>query len=108
RPKEAILYLSGALDTIDGQNFPKLKGHILQGMSEAYAKTHQTQECWQSIEQAEEVLGYQEQTQERSLVRFNAASVAAQKGIDAVLLQDHQNAITLLDRSLMTYDPTLI
>ena len=108
RPKEAIIYLHGALDTIDGQSFPRLKGHILQGLSEAYAKTQQTQECWHSLGQAEEMLAQQQQIQERSLVRFNAASVAAQRGIDAVLLQDYQRAITQLDTSLTRYDPTLI
>src|SRR6266702_3834119 len=59
RLKEAILYLHGALDTIDGQSFPRLKGHILQGLSEAYAKTQQMQECWHSLGQAEEMLAQQ-------------------------------------------------
>ena len=108
KPKEAIIYLDGALNMIDGRNFPTLKGHIFQALSEAYAKAKQSQDCWQSMGQAEHMLAQQEQTQEQSLVRFNAASFTAQKGVNAVLLKDYARAVELIDESLRTYDPTLI
>jgi len=96
------------LEEGQGDDVSQINKVPLQGLSEAYAKTQHMQKCWQSIEQAEEMLELREQAQERSLVRFNAASVAPQKGIDASLLQDYQGAFTMLERSLTTYDPALI
>jgi len=107
-PHEAIRYLKGALKTIHYQGLPVLKGYILQALSEAYAKAQQPQECWQSIGQVEHVLAQHQQHQERSNTRFNAASFTAQKGINALLLHDYQRALALMDKSLLTYDPTLI
>jgi tetratricopeptide (TPR) repeat protein len=109
RPKDAIIYLSGALDIIDAERFPHLKGHTLQALAEAYAKDQKAEESWSTIGQAETYLRKKEQTQERSLIRgVTVASIAAQKGINAVLLHDYQTAITLIDQSLTTYDPALI
>ena len=107
-PNEAIKYLKGALKTIHYQGLLVLKGYILQALSEAYAKAQQPQACWQSIGQLEHVLEQHEHFQERSNTRFNAASFTAQKGINALLLHDHQRALALMDKSLLTYDPTLI
>ncbi len=106
KPKQAIIYLDGALNTIDGHNFPRLKGHILQALSEANAKAQQEQNAWYNIGIAGDI--EEQQVQEQSLVRFNKSSLKAQKGIDAVLLGDYQQAIRLLDESLLTYDPALI
>ena len=106
KPKQAVIYLDGALTTIEGYTFPKLRGHILQALSEANAKAHQEQECWHHIGQAETI--QEQQVQEYSLLRFNKASLAAQKGVNAVLLEDYQQAIKLLDASLVIYDPALI
>jgi tetratricopeptide (TPR) repeat protein len=109
RPKEAIIYLSGALDIINAHHAPLLKGHIFQALSEAYAKNQQSQESWYHIGQAETYLGKQEHTQERSLIRgVTQASLSAQKGVNAVLLQEYGQAIRLIDESLTTYDPALI
>ena len=108
KPKEAIIYLDGALNMIDGRNFLTLKGHIFQALSEAYAKAKQSQDCWQNMGQAEHILTQQGYTQEGSLVRFNAASFIAQKGVNAVLLEDYEQAVELIDESLRTYDLTLI
>lgn len=106
KPKQAIIYLDGALTTIEGHALPKLRGHILQAISEANAKAQQEQECWYNVGQAESV--QEEQVQECSLIRFNKTSIAAQKGVNAVLLGNYQQAIRLLDESLVTYDPALI
>jgi tetratricopeptide (TPR) repeat protein len=106
KPKQAIIYLDGALNTIEEYNFPKLKGNILQALSEANAKAQRPQDCWDNAGQAENITD--QPIQERSLIRFNKTSLRAQKGINALLLGNHQEAITLLDRSLTTYDPALI
>src|SRR5205823_5379859 len=109
RPKEAVTYLSGALDITTTHNAPLLKGHILQALSEAYAKDQRSQESWSHIGQAETYLGKKEHPQERSLIRgVTQASLAAQKGVNAVLLQEYGQAIRLIDESLTTYDPALI
>lgn len=109
KPKEAIIYLTGALNVIDGCNFPTLRVHIFQALSEANAKTKQTQASWDSIEQAEKAQVQQGQSQERSLLRrVTPASIAAQKGVNTVLLCDYDHAITLIDQSLKTYNPSVI
>ena len=108
KPLEAIKYLKGALKTIHYLGLPTLKAYTLQGLSEAYAKAQQAQECWRSIGQLEHILGQREQTTERSNTCLNIASVTAQKGINAVLLHDHRRALSLMDKSLTTYDPALI
>jgi tetratricopeptide (TPR) repeat protein len=108
KPKEAIKYLTGALHTIDRFSVPVLKGYTLQALSEAYAKAQQSQESWRSLGQAERILERHEHSQEKSRSRFNSSSVLAQKGVDAVLLQDHECAIALIDKSLINYDPTMI
>lgn len=38
---------------------------------------------------------------------MTVASIAAQKGVNAVILHEHQRAITLIDESLKTYDTSL-
>ena len=42
------------------------------------------------------------------MTRFTKASLLAQKGIDALLLGDYQQAITLIDQSFTIYDPALV
>src|SRR5579859_4912775 len=56
KPKEAVIYLVGALNILDGYDSSTLRGYILQGISEAYAKEASANESWRSIEQAEEYL----------------------------------------------------
>jgi tetratricopeptide (TPR) repeat protein len=108
RPLEAITYLEGALHTVDGLDLPILKGYILQGLSEAYAKALLKQECLQSIGQAELIFEHYPLTQGRTQNLFSTASIKAQKGVDTVLLHDYKDAIAQIDISLITYDPTLI
>lgn len=108
KPQEAVLYLTGALNILDGHTSSVLRGYILQGLSEAYAKANRTNESWGSIEQAEGYQTEQVQVHERSLIRgVTVASIAAQKGVNAVILHEHQRAITLIDESLKTYDTSL-
>ena len=108
KTKEAIIYLAGALNIIEGQSYPRLQGYIFKALSEAYAQDQQTDESRRNIDQAERALALQEHNQERSLIRLSAATLAAQKGVNAVLLHDHQGALTLIDESLRTYDPTIV
>lgn len=109
RPKEAIIYLSGALDIIGTKSLPFLKGHTIQALAEAYAKAQLVEESWSTIGQAELYLVGKEQSDEKSLIRgVTTASIAAQKGVNAVLLHDYHKAISLIDESLTTYDPALI
>jgi tetratricopeptide (TPR) repeat protein len=108
KPQEAVIYLTGALNILDGYDSSVLRGYILQGLSEAYAKANKTDESWRSIEQAEGYQTGQVCVQECSLIRgVTIASIAAQKGVNAVLLREHQRAVTLIDESLKTYDTSL-
>ncbi len=104
---EAITYLNSAFEVIQGQGYPHLKGNILQVRSEAYAKAQQKQECWRSIGLAETMLQQKKQVSEKSHRLFNAASVTAHKGTDALILRNYERAIALFDKSLTTYNPTL-
>jgi tetratricopeptide (TPR) repeat protein len=108
RPADAIAVLRAALDTIHHAGLPNLRGYILQALSEAHAQAHARQESWQCIAFAERILEREEHTHEQSQARFNRASLLAQKGVNAVLLGEHEHALTLIERSLMTYDPTRI
>lgn len=108
RPVEAIRVLSASLDVIKNAGLPKLRGYTLQALSEAYAKTGQSQQCWQCISLAERLLEREEVSHERYEARFNASSLAGQKGVNAVLLQDYERAIALIDKSLVNYDMTVL
>ncbi|HZO70860.1 MAG TPA: helix-turn-helix transcriptional regulator [Ktedonobacteraceae bacterium] len=108
KPREAVIYLTGALNILDGYNSSVLRGYIFQGLSEAYAKVDKTDESWKSIEQAEGHRTNQVHVQEHTLIRgVTTASIAAQKGVNAVLLCEHQRAVSLIDESLKTYDTSL-
>jgi tetratricopeptide (TPR) repeat protein len=105
-PLTAVEYLNGALDLINGEGLPLLRGNILTIRSEAYAKAQRTQEAWHSIGLAERVLEQTPSVRERSHRTFNAALVAAHKGVDALLLGDYRRALALIEKSLKTYNPT--
>jgi tetratricopeptide (TPR) repeat protein len=106
QPLTAAEYLNGALDLINGEGLPLLRGNILTIRSEAYAKAQRSQEAWRSIGLAERVLEQAPLVRERSHRSFNAALVAAHKGVDALLLGDYRRALALIERSLKTYNPT--
>ncbi|SRR5579875_1043842 len=108
RPEEAISCLQSALEPIRNVGLFHLKGYILQALSEAYAKTQQAQLCWQTIGLAERALERADATEEMSRAMVNLATITAQKGVDAVLLKDSDRAITLIERSLKTYDPSSV
>lgn len=108
KPAEAIISFQRALELIRDLGYYNLEGYILQALSEAQAKMQLDQACWTSLGQAEEVLSQANTRPERSLTRLNAASLKAQRGVDAVLLRDYGRAVQLIDESLGTYDRTLV
>jgi tetratricopeptide (TPR) repeat protein len=107
-PLEATKYLRGALNNINQSGLPNLRGYTLQALSEAYAKSQQSNECWQSVRLAERILERPRDSLEQSRSRFSTASILAQKGVNAVLLHDYERAISLIEKSLISYDPTFI
>lgn len=108
QPVEASTCLNAALETVHGRGFVSLRGYILKALSEAYALARQESPSVRAIEQAERTLEYTSGVLERSHCYINKASVLAQKGINAGLLQDHERAIVLIDKSLLTYSPTIV
>lgn len=110
RPFEAIQMLHSALDTMRGRSLPTLKGNALQVLANAYARSQQPDACWRALDVAEGVLQQQreEEKQERSQRVFTAHSLIAHKGMNALLLGDAERAIALIEKSLTTYDPTLV
>ncbi|HLZ64186.1 MAG TPA: helix-turn-helix transcriptional regulator [Ktedonosporobacter sp.] len=106
-PLTAITHLDDGLDLITGQGFPHLRGNMLALLSEAYAKAQRPQECWRNIGLAERVLEQDGSLKERSHRAFNPAWVVAHKGVDALLLNDYDRALKLIDKSLKMYNPTL-
>jgi tetratricopeptide (TPR) repeat protein len=104
KSKQAALYLNNALEIVETQSLPRLKGYILQALSEANAQNHLEYESKLCLSQAEEIILPLEQ--EQSFIRFNPASTVAQKGVDAVFLGEYRNAIEFLDQSIKSYHPT--
>lgn len=100
RPVEAINCFTRALETIKHLGYVKLEGYIYQALSEAQAKTQQSQESWNSISLAEKAFERQSHTPELSLTRFNTSSLAAQMGVNAMHLHEYKQAIDQLDQSL--------
>jgi tetratricopeptide (TPR) repeat protein len=104
KPRQAIFYLDNALNIVGTRNLPKLKGYILQALSEANAQDKCAYESWAYLSRAEAITV--QSVQERSLIRFNPASTLAQRGVDAVFLEEFKDAIEFIDQSLKSYDPT--
>jgi transcriptional regulator with XRE-family HTH domain len=111
RAHDALRYLTAALETIRQAGLPGLRGYALQALSEAYAKSGQPQESWRAIGLAERILERYEDGQqegERTQAKIDMATVTAQKGVNAVLLGEYERAITSIEKSLQSYDPTLV
>jgi transcriptional regulator with XRE-family HTH domain len=106
QPVKAITYLNDGLRLIDGNGYPQLKGNIFMILSEAHAKAHQAQTCWQMIGLAESTIEQQPSRYERSYRTCNPSAVLAHKGVDALLLNDYDRALRLIDKSLRNYNPT--
>mgnify|MGYP001348979074 CR=1 FL=1 len=108
RPLDAIKYLNGGLKNVHYAGLSGLRSYILQAVSEAYAKAKLPQESWQSIGLAERALEQRDPRQERGKTHLFASSTLAQKGINAVLLEDYDRALSLIDKGLTSYNPTFV
>lgn len=108
KPLEAIEYVQGALTTINGRGFPRLRAQVLGALSEAQAKAHLPSDCWRTIDLLEHALQQKSHVRERTHFLFRAIPSVEQKAIDAALLGDHNRALALTDKRLATYDPTLV
>jgi tetratricopeptide (TPR) repeat protein len=106
QPVQAITYLNDGLRLINGLGYSQLKGNIFMILSEAHAKAQQTQPCWHMIGLAESTIEQQTSCHERSYRTCNLSSILAHKGVDALLLQDYDRALRLMEKSLKTYNPT--
>ena len=107
KPIDAIQYLEGALIFIKGYDLPCLECYIYQALSEAYAMAQQSQKSWSNVVLAEKALQRKNEVLGISKVSSNTTSVTSQKGVNAVLLKDYKQALTLLDAGLAKYDPNL-
>lgn len=108
QPMDAITHLNGALTQANGTGLPCLRGYILQALSEAHAMAQQANESKRYIDLAQRALERRGEAPEQTYCQLNTTSVIAQKGVNAVLLHDNEYAITLIDKALVTYNPTLI
>jgi len=106
QPLEAITYLEDGLCRIERYGYPQLRGNILMILSEAHAKAQHIQECWHMIGLAESSLEQRPSFRERSYRGCNPSLILAHKGVDALLLQDYDRALRLMEKSLKTYNPT--
>ena len=106
RPLEAIQHFDAALEQINNRGYPSLRGNTLQARAEACAMMNRSQDCWRSIGLAEHIFGREDLGHEQSHVTFNAPKATAWKGVYALLLQDYERAIALLDKGLASYNPT--
>jgi len=107
-PDEAITYLNEALNLTKELFLPCLRGYIFQALSEAHAMAQHDYESQYNIDRAQEALEQRGKAPERSQCQSNTTSVAAQRGVNAVLLQQHSQAIKLIDEGLEKYNPSLI
>jgi tetratricopeptide (TPR) repeat protein len=106
QPLKAITYLNDGLHLVDGNGYPQLKGNIFMILSESHAKARQAQTCWHMIGMAESTIEQQSSHYERSYRTCNPSAVLAHKGVDALLLNDYDRALRLIDKSLKNYNPT--
>jgi|GEM_PF-4797664 transcriptional regulator with XRE-family HTH domain len=104
----AIKYLSEAHALIKNRTLPCLSGYIFQALSEAYAIAQQEHESKYHIDAAQQVLSNRGQVPERSHCQANTTSVTAQMGVNEVHLHNYAAAITLIERGMENYNPTLV
>jgi transcriptional regulator with XRE-family HTH domain len=108
RPKTALSFLENALTLVNDLPVLRLKGYIYKALSEAHAMAHQADASLQNIDLVEQVFEQHVEVLERSFCQVNIVSILAQKGVNAVLLGCYQDAIAMIDQSLVTYDHAFI
>ncbi len=108
RPKTALSFLDNAVTLVNDLPVLRLKGYIYKALSEAHAMAHQADASLSNIDLVEQVFERHIEVLERSHCQVNVVSILAQKGVNAVLLGHYQDAIALIDQSLVTYDHAFI
>ncbi len=108
RPARAISYLNYAATLTNDLPVIHLKCYLFKALAEAHAMIHQFNESSRTIDMAEHILEQVGEVPERSYCRVNAISVLAQKGVNAVALEQYHDAIVFIDRSLKHYHPAYI
>ncbi len=108
KPMRAISYLDHAAMLVQDLPVIHLKGYLFKALAEAHAMTHHLDESIRYIDTAEDILEQLSGGPERSYCQVNITSVLAQKGVNAVVLQQYHNAIILIDQSLKHYHPAYI
>lgn len=107
-PNAAIACLAEASRLVDDLPTTHLKVYLFKALAEAYAVAHQGKESLQAIDLAEKIMNAPTGYSERTYCRVNTASIQAQKGVNAVLLGEYSEAVTLIDSSLKTYNHAYI
>ena len=107
QPIEALQYLEAALTLIGDLDFPHLKGYIFQALSEAHAIAQHHDLSQANLDAAEQALRQKGNGEEVSNCQLNTTSITAQRGVNAVWLQEYAHALDLLNAGLDTYNPSL-
>lgn len=108
KPESAITDLEQALALADGSGLPCLRGYILQALSEAHAIAQHPNESKRYADLAQRALERRGEVLEQTHCTLTTTSVTCQRGVNAVWLHDNEYAITLIDKGLSKYDPTLV
>ncbi|HEU0003641.1 MAG TPA: helix-turn-helix domain-containing protein [Ktedonobacteraceae bacterium] len=108
KPKTALSFLENAVTLVNDLPVLRLKSYIYKALSEAHAMVHQADESLRHIDLIEQVFEQHGEILERSHCQVNVVSILAQKGVNAVLLGCYQDAIAMIDQSLVTYDHAFI
>ena len=107
-PKTAIDHLTGSLRIIQGRGFTRLRRQTLGALSAAQAKAGFASDCWRTVDLLEDAAQQQGRSVERSSSLFRMIPLTEQKAINATLLGDHDRALALIEKSLASYDPTIV
>ena len=108
RPKSALSFLENAVTLVNDLPVIHLQSYIFKALSEAHAMAHQADASLLNIDLVEQVFEQHGEVLERSHCQVNLVSILAQKGVNAVLLGDYQDAIAMINQSLVTYDHAFI
>lgn len=108
RPKTALSFLENAIALAGDMPLSHLKCYIYKALSEAHAIAHEANASLCSIDLAERIFEEHVEVLEHTHCQVNIVSILAQKGVNAVLLGCYQDAIAMIDESLITYDHAFI
>jgi transcriptional regulator with XRE-family HTH domain len=108
RSKTALSFLENAITLANGLPVLRLQCYTYKALSEAHAMVHEADASLRSIDLAEQIFEQHVEVLEHTHCQVNRISILAQKGVNAVLLGCYQDAIAMIDQSLVTYDHAFI